>query len=140
MRGARLIGPVLFGAGIATLAVALARQEATLALVLVFPIIQATGPWGALGVLLLVAGFVGTLLMWPFPLVRSHGADVLEEPAVVLPAAAPVPSRRWGGIVFLGPIPIVFGSDPRVTRAMLLIGVALFVALLALTLRLLRVL
>ena len=140
MRGARLIGPVLFGAGIATLAVALARQEATLALVLVFPIIQATGPWGALGVLLLVAGFVGTLLMWPFPLVRSHGADVFEEPAVVLPAAGPVPSRRWGGIVFLGPIPIVFGSDPRVTRAMLLIGVALFVALLALTLRLLRVL
>jgi len=140
VRGARLIGPVLFGAGIATLAVALARQEATLALVLVFPIIQATGPWGALGVLLLVAGFVGTLLMWPFPLVRSHGADVFEEPAVVLPAAGPVPSRRWGGIVFLGPIPIVFGSDPRVTRAMLLIGVALFVALLALTLRLLRVL
>ena len=36
--------------------------------------------------------------------------------------------------MFLGPIPIVFGSDARMTRTMLLLGIVLFLALLALTL------
>jgi len=50
----------------------------------------------------------------------------------VSPEGAP-PARRWGGVLFLGPIPVIFGSDPRMTRTMLLIGVVLFLALVVLT-------
>src|SRR5438132_13034585 len=45
--------------------------------------------------------------------------------------------RRWGGVVFLGPIPLVFGSDPQMTRWMLILGAILFLALVLLTIALL---
>jgi uncharacterized membrane protein len=40
-------------------------------------------------------------------------------------------------VVFLGPIPLVFGSDPQMTRWMLILGAILFLALVLLTIALL---
>ena len=133
VRPIRLLGPALFVAGIAVVAVAIARGEATLLIVLVFPVVQATGGLGALGVLLLVAGFIASFFALPF---RGEPEVVVPPtgPSPPAPPPAATPSRRWGGVVFLGPIPIVFGSDARMTRTMLLLGIVLFLALLALTL------
>src|SRR3990172_983782 len=117
VRAIRFLGPGLLAAGIALLAAGFALGEATLSLVLIIPVITATGPWSFLGILITVAGFFTTFLFWP-----ARMADVPQ----------PV-ERRWGGVVFLGPFPIVFGSDQRVTRLMLALGVVLFLALLALT-------
>ena len=133
MRPIRFLGPVLFVAGIVVVVFASARGEANLLIVLVFPVVQATGGLGALGVLLLVAGFVASFFALPF----RGGPEVVVPPTGPSPPAPPpaaTPSRRWGGVVFLGPIPIVFGSDARMTRTMLLLGIVLFLALLALTL------
>ncbi len=134
MRPLRLLGPALFAGGLAALAVAVSQGQATLNLFLVFPIVAASGPWGFLGILLLVAGFALLFLAWPSP---------SEEPAMQVTAARapgppPVASRRWGGVLFLGPIPVVFGSDAQVTRWMLVLALVLFVALLVLTLLALR--
>ena len=62
----------------------------------------------------------------------------MPGPAEAPSGAPPEPtrSRRWGGVLFLGPIPLVFGSDPQVTRMMLVLGVILFLALLVLTIAL----
>ena len=131
VRPIRLVGPAVLVGGLAFLALAVGRGEASVYLVVVVPVIAATGPLAFLGVLLVFGGFFLTFLLWPALVDRPSG----EPPTAssVPPQEGAAPARRWGGVVFLGPIPLVFGSNPRMTRTMLLIGVALFVALLALT-------
>jgi len=125
----RWLGPASFLAGVLTMAFAVARGEANVYLVLVIPVVVGTGPLAFLGVFLVFAGFLLTFLLWPFrPDAEPGGRDVLPTS----PEGAP-PARRWGGVLFLGPIPVIFGSDPRMTRTMLLIGVVLFLALVVLT-------
>ncbi len=141
VRLVRLVGPVLFLAGLAALIEGFLQSQATLSLFLIFPIVTATGAWAFLGIVLMVAGFF---------LLFFARSPVHEGPFVSAPAAArspqpPVPPstpesppRRWGGVVFLGPIPVVFGSDQKVTQWMLIVGVLLFVALVVLTVIALR--
>ena len=40
---------------------------------------------------------------------------------------------EYGGVIFIGPIPIVFGSNKKITKTMLIIGIVIFVILLILT-------
>ncbi len=127
----RLLGPAMLVAGLVCIGVAVARGEATAFLVLVFPVVTGNGPLILAGILFTFLGFFATFTFWPG---RPIGVAGSEGSARVADTAGPAPARRWGGIVFLGPFPIVFGSDPRMTRMMLLVGVLLFVALLVLTL------
>jgi len=128
VRLVRLAGPALFIAGLASLAVAFVQGEATLTLYVIFPVLTATGVWSILGIALMIAGFFVLVLTWSGPV----EAPIASPPAA--PASAPRPGgRRWGGVVFLGPIPVVFGSDQKITRWMLVVGILLFVALLVST-------
>ena len=125
----RWLGPASIGAGVVTMALAVSRGEANVYLVLVIPVIVGTGPLAFLGVFLAFAGFLLTFLLWPS---RLHAEPGDRNALPVSPEGAPQ-ARRWGGVLFLGPIPVIFGSDPRMTRTMLLIGVVLFLALVVLT-------
>ena len=130
MRFLRLLGPAIVLVGLLVLAVAVQRGEASVYLVIVVPVVAGSGPIAFLAILLVFVGFFLTFLLWPSRLVaRSEQAPE----SVQLPTDTAMAPRRWGGVVFLGPIPLVFGSDPRMTRAMLVVGVILFLALLALT-------
>ncbi len=134
-----LAGPVLFVVGAAALAVAFLQNEATLSLFVMFPVITATGAWAFLGILLMVAGVFVSFLTWPGmlePTAATYAPPSSESPPT--PPQTSTAPRRWGGVVFLGPIPVVFGSDQKVTKWMLLVGVILFVALLVLTVIALR--
>lgn len=128
VRPFRWIGPILLILGVLALAYGLIQGQGTLSLVLVFPVITATGGWTALGIILVLAGFLVSFLAWtvPSPGMRE---TVTEPPATAPPPSARAPARRWGGVVFLGPLPIVFGSDAKIARWMLLAAVALFAAL-----------
>ncbi|HEX9341434.1 MAG TPA: DUF131 domain-containing protein [Thermoplasmata archaeon] len=132
MQPIRLLGPVMLVAGLACLGLAVARGEAAVSLVVVFPLVTGSGPLTLAGILLTFLGFFATFLFWPgrpVEIVAPEGSSAAAEDS-----SGPAPTRRWGGVVFLGPFPIVFGSDPRMTRMMLLVGILLFVALLALAL------
>jgi len=118
-------------AGLVCVGVAVARGEATAFLVLVFPVVTGNGPLILAGILLTFLGFFATFLFWPGRPIEVASSEGLAPGA---DTTGPAPARRWGGVVFLGPFPIVFGSDPRMTRMMLLVGILVFVALLALTL------
>ncbi len=127
----RLLGPATLLAGLVCIGVAVARGEATVFLVLVFPVVTGSGPLILAGILFTFLGFFMTFTFWPG---RPIGVAASEGSTPVADTTGPAPTRRWGGVVFLGPFPIVFGSDPRMTRVMLLVGIVLFVALLGLTL------
>lgn len=130
----RMLGPVLLVAGLACLVVGYVQGQASLSLFVIFPVVTATGGWSALGILLLIVGVFAFFLTWP-----SWTAPALPGPAGPAPgpspldAATPPSNRRWGGVVFLGPVPVVFGSDPKIAKWMILVGVLLFVGLLVLT-------
>jgi uncharacterized membrane protein len=129
----RLAGPVVFLAGAVSLAWGFLQNQASLSLFVIFPVITATGPWAILGIILLVAGFFLAIVTWSTPMESSPSAS---PPTSAYPGAPPPPAaspRRWGGVIFLGPVPVVFGSDQKVTRWMLILGAVLFVALLVLT-------
>jgi uncharacterized protein (TIGR00304 family) len=138
VRLVRALGPVLFVGGVAALILAFLENEATLSLFVIFPVITATGAWAFLGILLMIAGVFVFFFIGPPPM----AAEPLASPpgSTSPPSAASVAAggRRWGGVVFLGPIPVVFGSDQKVTQWMLILGVVLFVALLVLTIIALR--
>jgi len=139
VRLTRLAGPVLFVAGVAALVYAFLQNEATPNLVVIIPLITATGRWAFLGILLMVVGVFLFFLTWSGALEAAPAALPPAPPAASSPAASPSTSpRRWGGVVFLGPVPVVFGSDQKVTKWMLLVGVLLFVALLVFTVIVLR--
>ncbi len=135
VRPAQLLGPVLFVVGAVVLAVGVLRGEATLSLFLIFPVVTASGAWGFLGILLMIAGVFLFFLAW------SRVPEPVDETVPTAPrgppspsaAAPPEPRRRWGGVVFLGPIPVVFGSNQKVAKWMLLVGVLLFVGLVVFT-------
>jgi uncharacterized protein (TIGR00304 family) len=126
----RFFGPGIVLLGLLLLALAVQRGEARLYLVIVVPVVAGTGPVAFLAILLVFVGFFLTFLLWPAHLQSRAAppAETVQTPTESVPA-----TRRWGGVVFLGPIPLVFGSDPRMTRTMLLVGMILFFALLALT-------
>lgn len=131
MRPIPFVGPAVLLTGLLTLALAVSRGEAELFLILVIPAVVGTGPLAFLGILLVFAGFFLTFFLRPVG-VESLPPPVPEE----LPGDTPAATgwRRWGGVVFLGPIPLVFGSDPQMTRTMLVLGAILFFVLLGLTL------
>jgi len=116
----------LFG-GIALLGYGAATGQARV--ILIFPVFEGVVPVVG-GLLIMLAMFLWFLsaartgVSWP---TDSGEAVPTSPPAPV----APAPAAKAGGVVFLGPFPIVFGSDPRIAKAMLILGIILAVILLA---------
>ncbi len=131
VRPLRFVGPAILIVGLAVLAFGFLQGEATFSLIVIFPLVTATGPWSVLGIVLMIAGFFLSFLGMAAP-VESQPLPP-PEPAPATGAPPQPAARRWGGVVFLGPVPIVFGSDPKMARWMLLVGIALFVGLVVLT-------
>lgn len=71
------------------------------------------------GLLLALAGFAVAILAFIFAILRSaRGAGQV----------------RGGGVVMVGPVPIVFGTDRESTRILILLGIILMAVLLVFTL------
>ena len=134
MRPIQFVGPAILLTGLVALLFAVARGEASVYLIFIVPAVLGTGPLAFVGILLVFFGFFLTFFLW-----TSTAAPPASEPADIpsVPAPGVTKPRRWGGVVFLGPIPLVFGSDPQMTRMMLILGAILFLALLLLTIALL---
>jgi uncharacterized protein (TIGR00304 family) len=115
--------------------VALIVGELKAALFLVFPVLYGVGLLAAAGILLL---FVGVILLFASAVPSTDRSQ--EKPVIPTePTDASQPSverrTRFGGVVLVGPIPIVFGSDRRtafwamVAMALILVALALFILL-----------
>ena len=126
MRRLSLLAIASLLGGVALLGYGAATGQAKV--VLIFPVFEGPVPFVG-GLLIMLAMFLWFLSTAreavPWPAESTTGAPTPPPTPV-----APTPTARAGGVVFLGPFPIVFGSDPKVARAMLILGIVLAVLLL----------
>jgi len=83
----------------------------------------------ALGAIAILGVVIGVLLLF-VDFARRPIPEPSEGP--VTPRDTAEPKTEWGGVVIVGPIPIVFGSTPRIALVALAIVSALLMALLIL--------
>lgn len=114
-RRPRLAAGALALLGLAGVVAAGVRGELTFHLFVIFPVVTGTGPFAAAGVVLLMAAAVAAF----------------ASAARRVPDAPPgEPAARHGGVVLLGPIPFVWGSDRGMARGLLVLAVVLAVIVL----------
>lgn len=101
---------------------AAAQGELRVALVFIFPVFYGEGPWAFAAILLVFAAGLG----WFFSLV-GRGRPVREAPEPSSERRSPAGERRHGGIVMIGPLPIVWGSDRGMTRIVVAVALVLLV-------------
>jgi uncharacterized protein (TIGR00304 family) len=137
---------ILFATGLALLVLSAMRGEGTAGIAVFIPFFVGSGPLSSLGVLCF---FVGMVLLF-FGMARSaaeaaeadepdnQGAhDGPEGPAAKDGPQGPAPPSdpaqgtgrsRIGGVVMIGPVPIIIGSDPGISRAMFYLALGLMAA------------
>jgi len=99
-------------AGVALIALSLIERGASVALIVIIPVISGSSATFLLGVALLIVGF----LLLPFALAQGWDEEAPSHgPAGPAPPRASGPGGA-GGFVLLGPVPIVFGSWKGVSR------------------------
>ena len=126
-----LIATVAFlTTGVLFLAIAAAQGDVRLYLVLIVPVITGEGAAFAIGALALMAGVLMALVVLPLASAARAGPPE-APPAQGLPPApaAGGASSSWGGVVFIGPVPIVLGSGPGMRRYMLVAAVVMAILL-----------
>lgn len=120
--------------GAAVSAYAVWTGQAEVGLLVIVPFLVGTGPLALLGIGLLFAGFVG--LSW-WAMTRPLTAPDTSPPPPGAQHTRPAPEEgahqeegtRGGGVILLGPIPIVLGSDRRTALLAAVGGILLLVGL-----------
>lgn len=118
------IPALLFVCGAVLIAAAVVTEEAEVSLFIIFPVFSGSSWMFVLGVLFIIAGFVAFFLTMVDAASRNapsegHGPD--------LDGLGRKTRRYYGGVVMIGPVPIAFGSDTKIAKIMLVIGVVLVV-------------
>lgn len=121
-----VLGPLMLAAGIALLGWAMSRGEAEVFLAVIIPVISGTGPVFLGGVVLFMLGlpltFLALSLRQAERMAGEGGPPPGQAPAQAgSPAGQPGPTggAEFGGVIFIGPIPIVFGKGRRSSRWMM---------------------
>jgi uncharacterized protein (TIGR00304 family) len=134
MQWVRWLGLGFLIAGGALMAASVAMGQGQVSLLLIIPVFWGTGVLGFLAVTALFFGFVVLLFG---PLFRS-GPPGTKSPQVPTPTApgvsnTPPSSSRYGGVVVVGPFPIAFGSDRQLATWMIVLGFAIAIGFVVLT-------
>lgn len=123
------------GIGFALLAYAALQGAVSVHLVLVVPVLTASGPIAAMGALSAIGGLIAWLWIGFADAVEApEPADEPSRPPDG-PERASEPSTRGGGVLLLGPIPIAWGTERGslltvIVAATVLLVVALVASLL----------
>ena len=107
--------------GFALIILAAFRGEANIALLFIFPIIYGSSILMFLGIILI---FISFLLFFFIPFRKIPKREKYERMGGI---GEEKRETEYGGVIFIGPIPIVFGKDKDITQKMLYL--ALIIAL-----------
>lgn len=122
----------LFVGGMCAIFASVATGEADVSFFLIIPVFSGSSLLFLLGTGLILLSFVvGFVLL-------AAGQEAIDSKVGTglpqAPAARVDRKTSFGGVVLLGPIPIAFGSDRRIAVIMLILGVAVALLLIGLTL------
>jgi uncharacterized membrane protein len=120
----------LIALGVAVLAIGAASGDGELIILLFIPVYRGSGPYALGGGLLIFLGIVvGLIYMFkryaPAPQQQTPGTSRAPGGGQ---GAAPAGRPRTGGVIFLGPIPIVWGSDAKTSLYTIIIGIIVITA------------
>jgi len=117
----------LFVAGVALITLSVTQGGASVALIVIVPVVSGSSATFLVGVSLLVAGFVGLLFAFSGGWEEEQSASSPDAPR-----ASSGGSGGGGGFVLIGPVPIVFGSwrgvSRRVRGVLALVGTLILIA------------
>jgi len=149
MRPLRALAIAMLVGGIALIAIGVYTGEASVGIFLIFPFVMGSGVFSAVGVLLII----GAALVFIYDLSKSFGAEGgswefvgFDDEEAEEEEDGPEGKDRGkgrgqgrktarkgrikgGGIVFIGPVPVVFGADKKWTEYMMILAILLVVAL-----------
>ena len=119
-----LASGALFIASIVLLVASVATGDGQFGLFVIFPFIVGSGPLAISGTALLFLA----ILCWFVGIWRSGKYEVVETATGDKGGTAQ--GNKFGGVIMLGPVPIVFGSNEKIAKNMLILGVILFAVML----------
>lgn len=113
---------LLFLIGIASLFVGFISGELESGLFLIFPILIGSGPFAFLGFVFIFLSIISTFLFFPNRINNVNYTDLEINDTIKEDKT----SIRLGGIVFIGPIPIVLASNWKIAIFLLIVS-AIFI-------------
>jgi uncharacterized protein (TIGR00304 family) len=126
MRALRVLGLALLVAGIITTVLGVLNGDIHVGLALFFiPYMQSSTSLGALAIILIFAG-IATLVLDGFYRGGSKAHQVVKEGPE---GPGDRPKKEFGGVVLIGPVPIVFGSSDRAALLALIAAAAVVMAM-----------
>ncbi len=115
---------ILFCLGFIFISISVIQGEGRVALLLFIPIFYGSGIYSFFGIVCIIVAiflaFFGYALRFKWDLVE-------EEPIEKISSKEGV-KKRFGGVVLIGPIPIIIGSDTKLVIIALLLAVVLVIA------------
>jgi len=97
--------------------------EANIAPLFIIPIIYGTGVYLALGILLIFSSFIVFFLFL--------GASGVERREIKKERTKKHEESSYGGVIFIGPLPIIFGKDKSIAKKMMYLGLLIALILAA---------
>jgi uncharacterized protein (TIGR00304 family) len=124
MRPLRILAAFVILAGVALLIYGVAIGEMQVALLLIVPVIFGSSILGILAIGLIIAGVFVAIADSFLSAERKSSQDRLSNES----GLTETPKRKeFGGVVLIGPIPIVFGSSKRMALLAAVIAVIILV-------------
>lgn len=120
---------LLFLGAIALFSLSVATSESEVGIFVIFPFIIADGPIALVAALLLIVG-MAMIVIGFFSAISESQHEISR--GSTYPTTEPKTEKRAGGVLLIGPIPIIFGSDSRMARSMLMLSIILVVVLIIL--------
>jgi uncharacterized protein (TIGR00304 family) len=122
------LAALLIICGIALLGYSVSTGEGGAGVFFIIPVFYGSGIYSFLGVLCIM---VGLFLAFVGIAAQMKEMEGYEEPSGTQPSRTTEPkpqkSIKGGGVVLIGPIPIIFGSDAKTAMALVLMAIVLIV-------------
>lgn len=125
------IAILLLIGGIALLGFSVAEGESSAGLFLVFPVLIGSGIWAFLGMMCIMGallfGFMGMGARFAGfgEFDESEPGERQKQGQGQRPRTGP--AVKGGGVVLIGPIPIIFGSDTRLTIVLAVLAIIMMI-------------
>ena len=118
----------LFVVGILLLAWSVLENKGQIHWVFIIPVFTSTSIFAFLGTILIIIAIFLFFFYYlrGFAPLYAEGAPARER--LEEAPQAPRADKKFGGVVLIGPVPVIFGSDPKTTIIIIVLAIILIIA------------